>query len=127
MRRIGWKAGPLADWPGPFYVSTTRFTYRAARTIPAVLWNGWQLRRAWEHNEGAVGLSMMAGFKERTTYTISVWRSKDDLERWLRSPAHLRLMRAFRSKLKSHAADAWTTDRFDLRAAWTEALNRVGA
>jgi heme-degrading monooxygenase HmoA len=127
MTRIGWNAGAFADWPGPFYVSTTRFTYRAMRTMPAVFWNGWQLRRAWDRNDGAVGLSMMVGLRERTTYTISVWRSKNDLERWLRSPAHSRLMRAFRSNLESHAADSWTADSFDLRAAWREALKRVAA
>jgi hypothetical protein len=125
MMRLGWQPGPLADWVGPVYVSVTRFTYRRRRHLPLVYWHGLRLRSAWSGNDGAVGLSLTADWATRSTFTISAWRDKDDLMRWVRGDAHARLMRAFAPRLESIAVDGWMTDVFDLRAAWVEGLKRV--
>lgn len=55
MIRLKWRAGPLGDWPGPFLVNTTRFTYRSLHRMPQVYWHGLRLRRSWSLVEGAVG------------------------------------------------------------------------
>jgi heme-degrading monooxygenase HmoA len=120
MIRLPWVHGPLADWRGPRFVGATRFTYRHRRHLPLVFWNGLRLRAAWGENEGAIGLSIMADWRTRTTYTLSAWRSEDDLRRWVRGAAHARLMRAFAARLESMATHGWIEDDFDLRAAWAE-------
>ncbi|HEY7843497.1 MAG TPA: hypothetical protein VID30_07460 [Bradyrhizobium sp.] len=126
MMRLKWKLGMQSDWPGPYFVSATRFTYRSLRTMPLVYWHGLKLRRSWPAVDGAVGLSIMSDLATRTTYTVSVWRSEAVLLAWVRSSAHARLMRAFRARLRSSAADSWQTDHFELRQAWREAMRRVG-
>ena len=125
MIRLKWRAGPLGDWPGPFFVNTTRFTYRSLHRMPQVYWHGLRLRRSWSLVEGAVGLSIMSDLATKTTYTVSVWRSEADLLRWVRSPDHAPLMRNFRPHLASSAAASWPTDRFELRSAWRDALTKV--
>ena len=123
--RLKWRAGPLGDWPGPYFVSTTRFTYRNLGTMPFVYWYGLKLRQSWPSLEGAVGLSIMSDIGTKTTYTVSVWRSEADLLRWVRSSDHAPLMRRFRPHLASSAADSWVTERFDLRSTWREAMSKI--
>ena len=78
--------GGAAGHRGPFFVSATRFTYRHTWHMPLVFWHGPRLRRAWPTIDGAVGLSIMADLRERTTYTLSLWRSVEDLRRWSARP-----------------------------------------
>lgn len=44
---------------------------------------------------------------------------------WLRSPAHLRLMKGFRSRLESSDAASWTVEKFHLRDAWIKAMQTL--
>lgn len=125
MMRMKWRPGRHSDWSGPYFVSTTRFTYRSLRSMPHVYWHGLKLRQSWPAVDGAVGLSIMSDLTTKTTYTVSVWRSEADLLRWVRSPDHAPLMRRFRPRLASSAADSWITVTFELRSAWREALKKI--
>lgn len=125
MMPLKWRAGSLADWPGPYLVSTTRFTYRHLHRMPKVYWYGLKLRQSWPAVEGAVGLSIMSDLATKTTYTVPVWRGDADLLRWVRSADHAPLMRSFRPHLASSAAATWLPDRFELRSAWRDALTMV--
>lgn len=126
MMRLRWKSGPLNGWEGPFFVSATRFTYRHPWHLPLVFWHGLKLRRCWARVDGAIGLSIMADVRTRTTYTLSVWRGGDDLRRWVRSPDHARLMHGYRPRMKSSAAYSWQTTTLELRQLWREGMGRVG-
>lgn len=95
--------------------------------MPLVSWHGLRLRRGWPKIDGAIGVSIMSDIASKTTYTVTAWRSADDLRTWVRSPSHAKLMRADRRRLESSAADGWIVDTFDLKSAWREALTRVGA
>jgi hypothetical protein len=126
MTRLPWRPGAAAGWRGPVYVSATRFTYQHFWHMLPVSWHGLRLRHGWPEIEGAVGLSLMSNMAARTTYTLSVWQSANDLNRWVRSPGHARLMRGYRPWLDSSGADGWSVDIFDLRTAWREAMIRIG-
>jgi hypothetical protein len=122
MRRLRWQAGPTPLPDGPLYVSATRFTYRSLGDMPGVFLHGLRLRRGWPTIDGAIGLSIGADLLARTTYTVSAWRSETDLARWVRSPAHARLMGAYRRRMLDSRVVGWHVDRFVLRDAWTKAL-----
>jgi hypothetical protein len=117
--------GPVAPSGGAIFVSATRFTYRSHRHMPLVLWHGLALRREWGRVEGAIGMFSGASLLERTTYTVTAWRSEKDLRRWMRSPYHLRLMKDYRGFLESSSAVSWTEEAFEPKAAWREALSRL--
>jgi hypothetical protein len=127
MMRLPWRAGASTGWKGPVYVIATRFTYQQVRHMPLVYWHGLRLRHGWPRIEGAIGLSIMTDLATRSTYTLSVWRSPEDMHRWVRCSDHARLMRGYRPLLASSAADGWLAETFNLRTAWCEALKRVGA
>jgi hypothetical protein len=125
VARTPWKRGPEAGARGPFVVSATRFTYRRRRDLPMVALLGWRLRRGWGRRPGAVGLITGSEPLGRVTYSLSVWRSEDDLRRFLSSPEHVKLVRAYRPRLSDSTSVLWETSDLSPGAAWTEALERL--
>jgi hypothetical protein len=125
MRQMKWKPGPLGTLCGPVFVSATRFTYKHFWHLWPVFSHGLALRSNWPGTEGAVGMIVAGDLLSKSTYTLPVWRSEDDLRRWINSPRHLALMREFRSKLKGSAAVGWTAEDFVLADAWARAMTEV--
>jgi hypothetical protein len=127
MTRLPWKSGPLHQHAGPSFVSATRFTYDTTGTLLCVFWHGLRLRSTWPRIEGAVGLSIMADVRTRSTYTLSVWGSYADLQAWVRTAPHASLMSTYRKCLVDSAFAGWEVAHLDLRACWRQALDRIGA
>jgi len=121
MAKLPWKQGALRDAPAPLVVSATRFTYKDWWSMPGVYWNGLRLRRAWPLFPGSIGVSISADWRRRTTYTVSLWRSEEDLRRFISHPEHLKLMRAYRPHMESSSFATWSVDAFDLTQAWRRA------
>src|SRR5262249_49245858 len=121
MAKLPWKQGALRGAPAPLVVSATRFTYQSLWHMPGVYWNGLRLRRAWPLFPGSIGVSIAADWRRRSTYTISLWRSEEDLRKFVSHPAHLALMRAWRPRMESSSFTTWTVESFDLGEAWRKA------
>jgi len=121
MTKLPWRHGQLPQAQGPLVVSATRFTYKSLWDLPGVYWNGLRLRRAWPGFPGSVGVSVSVDAARRSTYTVSLWRSEEDLKRFVSHPSHLALMRAYRRRMESSSAATWTVQSFDLGAAWRKA------
>jgi hypothetical protein len=125
--RLGWQPGPEPRTPGTVVVSATRFLYRRWRHMPLVWFHGWRLRRGWGRRPGAVGLFTGVELRRPVTYSLSVWRSQDDLRRFLRAPDHVRLMRGFRSRLTTATSVTFEMGRLAPEEAWREGLRRLAA
>ena len=126
MIRLGWKPGPeAAALEGPVVVSATRFVYSRLAYMPVVSFHAWRLRRRWGSRPGSVGLLVGSKPLRRTTYSISVWRSEDDLKTFLRAPDHLPLIRKYKRRLEGSTSAVWRTDSFRVADAWDEALMRL--
>lgn len=125
MTKLPWRHGQLDPVQGPMVVSATRFTYKSLWYMPGVYWNGLRLRRAWARFPGSIGVSISADMGRRSTYTVSLWRSEQDLKRFVSHPEHLALMRAYRPHMESSSAATWTVESFDLGEAWREARRRL--
>jgi hypothetical protein len=111
----------------PIFLSATRFTYRKLWDMPLVSWHGFRLRSAWGQVEGAVGMFTAASFLDRTTYTLSVWKSAADFMAWVRSPHHAHLMSGYKDRLESWSSVTWSADTFRRSDAWEQALSRLDA
>jgi hypothetical protein len=125
MTRLPWKSGQLPLPDGSLVVSATRFTYQSIWTMFGVYWNGLALRRAWPSFEGSIGVSLSSDFLKRSTYTISAWRSEEDLKRFINHPAHRVVMRNYRRKMESSSSAIWTTSHFTLTDAWLRAKTEL--
>lgn len=118
-----WKRGPLRDAAGPLYVSVTEFRYRRMSVMPRVAWNALRLRRGWPAREGAVALRTAGKATEPVSISLSVWRSKDDLRRFLRSPEHVELVRRFRPHLVESRSFDFTTGDRPGRGIWARGMS----
>ncbi len=100
------------------------YAIHRARDIPRVAAAGLRFRRAWPETEGALGLWVANTTSGRRQISVSIWRSPEDLRRFVRSPAHLRVMREFRRAGELHT-NAWTAERFDRGLIWRQAEERL--
>jgi hypothetical protein len=119
-----WKSGTTDAVQGPVHVSMNDYLIHRWRDIPRVAWEGMRLRRRWPETEGALGLWMAAMGSGRRQVSVSVWRSPEDLRRFVRTPEHLRIMREYRSAGDLHT-NAWTAERFDRDLIWRQAKDRL--
>jgi len=119
-----WKSGtgPFPD--GPVHVSMNDYLVHDVRDIPRVGIAGLRLRHAWPRTEGALGLWFAWRSSGRRQISVSVWRAPEDLKRFVRTPAHRRVMRDFRGAGDLHT-NAWTAERFDRAQIWRQAKDRL--
>jgi hypothetical protein len=94
------------------------------RDIPRVALEGLRLRSDWPQTEGALGLWVASLRGGRRQVSVSVWRSPEDLRRFVRSPEHLRIMREYRDTGALYT-NAWTAERFDRELVWVQANDRL--
>src|SRR5436305_11440190 len=119
-----WKTGAGPPPDGAVHVSMNDFLIHSWRDVPRVALAGMRFRRAWPRTEGALGLWFAALGPGRRQVSVSVWRSPDDLRRFVRSPDHLEVMREFRGR-GDLFTNAWTADRFDRALIWRQAEDRL--
>ena len=106
-------------------VSATRFVYSRLSDMPIVGLHAMRLRQRWGTRAGSVGLLVGSEPLRRTTYSISVWRSEDDLKAFMRAHDHVPLVRKFKPRLEASTSATWRTESFDVGEAWAEAARRL--
>jgi hypothetical protein len=114
-----WKAG-AEPAQGAVHVSMNDYVISRARDVPRVARAGMRFRGAWPQTEGALGLWVAGTVSGRRQVSVSVWRSEEDLRRFVRSPAHLQVMRDFRDA-GDLITTAWTAERMDRSLIWRQA------
>jgi hypothetical protein len=119
-----WKTGSLEPGPGAVHVSMNDYLIHRLRDVPRVAIEGLRLRRRWPETPGALGLWMASFRGGRRQVSISVWRAREDLQAFVRSPAHVRIMREFHGAGALHT-NAWTSERFDPELIWQQAMDRL--
>src|SRR5438876_9805914 len=97
--KAGWKRGPAVLAEGAALVSLTDFTFARWRDLPGAWLAAARLRRHWPARDGAVGLMLWSQPWRRRSGSISIWRSEANLERFIRSPEHLAIMRSYRARM----------------------------
>lgn len=120
MLRSSWTPGPAADVAGPVLVAVTAFRADTARDLPGIFRSGLALREAWPRLTGAVGMWLWTAPLERRCGSVSIWQSRQALDRFVAWPEHLAIVRRYRGRgrLTSHT---WTAAACEPAAIWAEA------
>jgi hypothetical protein len=119
-----WKRGSTSTGDAPVHVSMNDYLIHRYQDVIRVAREGLRLRAAWPETEGAVGLWVAAFRGGRRQVSISAWRSPEDLTRFVRSPAHVRIMREFKDAGILHT-NAWSAERCDPDLIWRQAVERL--
>ncbi|WP_344862724.1 hypothetical protein [Planomonospora alba] len=107
-------------------VAVTAFRADRARDLPGIHRSGLALRRAWPRLDGAVGMWLWTEPLERRCGSVSVWRSEQDLRRFVAWPEHVAVVRRYRGRGRL-TSTAWTAEGCDLRAVWARARPHLSA
>lgn len=122
---LPWRAGPAAGGEGPVVVSLTDFRAHRLRDLPGIYWSGLRLREGWYAMPGAIGLWLWGQPLDRGRGgSVSVWQSEADLRRFVALPAHLAIMRKYRTLGRLESA-TWQMDCFTPSAARAAARERL--
>jgi heme-degrading monooxygenase HmoA len=122
LLKTPWKRGPEVG-PQAAVVVVTHTTFSRLRDMPGAALAALRFRHRVPKTSGAIGLSLGVQGLRRRSWSISAWRSTDDLERFVTSPAHRAIVARYRAHVtvRSHT---YVADRFDLDEAWKTALQR---
>jgi|GEM_PF-1087265 len=93
-----WKAGPQADVSGRVLVSFTDFTANGFLDLPGAVRAGFALRAAWPEMAGAVGMWLWTVPLSKRCGSLSVWTDEAALRAFVRTPAHVAIVRAYRGR-----------------------------
>ncbi|MDL4813784.1 hypothetical protein [Actinomadura opuntiae] len=119
-----WKNGDDAADGGRVHVSMNDYLVHRFRDVPRVARAGMRFRHAWPDTEGALGLWLATTGDGRRQISVSVWRDSADLQRFVRSPGHRRVVRDFRDS-GTLINTMWTAERLDRRLIWRQAEERL--
>jgi hypothetical protein len=120
-----WKDGAVEPGAAPVHVSMNDSLVMKPWEALRVAREGLRLRSRWPQTEGALGLWFAAFGWGRRQVSISVWRSHDDLNRFVHSAEHVRIMRAFRDAGSLMITTTWSADRCDRALVWQQGLDRL--
>ena len=119
-----WTEGPADANGRAVLVSVTDFQVVRAPDVARAWLQGLRLRRAWPSLPGAIGLWLWAKPLSKRSGSVSVWRSEEDLRRFVRLPRHVEIMRRYRGAGEL-TATAWWTEGFDASEIWMAAERRL--
>lgn len=123
---LPWIAGPHEDTAGPVLVSLTEFKANAWRDLPGMGWIALGLRAGWYGLPGAVGLYLWADLPRQCVGSLSVWTDEANLQRWIRLPRHVQVMRRYQPRGTTRSTQ-WTRENFDRSAIYAEAKRRLAS
>lgn len=103
-----WMPGPALAGDGPVVVSVTEYAAHSLRHLPGVAYNGMRMREGWYAMPGAVGLWLWSLPVGGLGGSISVWTDTEALQRFIRLPHHVDIMRRYgdRGEVRSTTWDA---------------------
>src|SRR3954465_13565667 len=91
-----WRSGAVRAHTGPVHVSMNDYLVEGPRDTLRVALAGMRFWLRWPRTEGALGCWFAGARAGQRSVSVSVWRAPEDLRRFVRSSAHLKVMREFR-------------------------------
>lgn len=125
--RAPWKK-VRAVTPGAV-AAVTRLRLARWRDVPRFLILSMRLRKRMISAEGAIAVSLGAAMHKREFWTLTAWRSLDDMRGYMRAPDHAAAMKTYRGRMVTAASAHWELDGHlpdwhDARSKLNEAATR---
>lgn len=119
-----WLPGPEDGTASSVVVSFTDFRATVNGDLAEIYRTGVELGQNWPIMSGAVGLWLWGKPSELRGGSVSVWRTDEDLERFVRWPVHAAIMKAWRGRI-GVSAQRWADPRFAAEEAWLRAEHQM--
>ena len=121
-KRIG-EVGPDTE----LTVMASRLPLRSHLRIPGFLRATMRIRRQLAEAPGLVGYALDAKLFAKTFWTVSAWRSNEQLEAFAATDPHRSDVEKVRSRMEPTTFVFWTAAAGDLPIGWDEVRRRIEA
>lgn len=126
MPPLPWTAGPAAEHPdGDVLVMASLLKLRSFLRIPGFLRAAMAIRRQAIAADGNVGVALNTDLPRRTFFTLSAWRDRDALDRFVRSEPHRTLMRRYHPAMADADFVFWDVPAGQVPPSWLQARDRL--
>jgi heme-degrading monooxygenase HmoA len=125
MPPIPWRSRSEAASDQRCLVMASRLPLRSYWMIPRFLRLTLSVARQLERSDGLVGYSLLAQPMKKTFWTLSAWRSQQELDAFVKTMPHLGVMRTLRPHMGATRFTFWTVTGSALPISWDEAVGRL--
>jgi heme-degrading monooxygenase HmoA len=112
------------DATGPLYVTLTDFHSKSRTAAPRIWRTGLGLAEAWPELPGAVSVLLWGSVWGVRSGSVSLWTDESAMRNFVRTPAHVETMRAFRDR-GSIFTQSWEVAGFSGDDIWEAARRRL--
>ena len=127
MPALPWTSRTTPDPEATYVVMGSRLPLRGYRFIPRFLAHTLRIRRQLADAEGLVGYSLNARLLHKEFWTVSVWTSKDDLERFARTDPHAHIIRTRTERMGRSKFVFWSCRGSETPVAWDTVAEHLTA
>jgi len=127
MPALPWKTITEAEPDTTYVVMGSRLPLRGYRFIPRFLAQSSEVRRQLAHSDGLIGYALNARLLHKEFLTVSVWRSKADLERFAAADPHATVIRTKRERMAPTKFVFWSCTGRDLPVPWDVVAGHLDA
>jgi heme-degrading monooxygenase HmoA len=105
----------------------SKLPLRGYRFIPRFLAHSMKIRRQLADADGLVGYGLNAKLTRKEFWTVSVWRTRDDLERFARADPHATITNTKRERMAPTRFVFWNCLGRDLPVTWETVAEHLDA
>ena len=127
MPALPWTTRTAPDPDTTYVVMGSRLPLQGFRFVPRFMAHTMKIRRQLASAEGLIGYALNARLTQKEFWTVSVWRSRDDLERFAEADPHARIIRTKRERMAPTTFVFWTCAGRDVPVAWDVVTTRLRA
>jgi hypothetical protein len=91
---------------------------RGYRYVPRFLLHSLKIRRQLAQADGLIGYALNAQLLRKEFWTVSVWRTRDDLERFAKANPHSTITQTKPRRMAESAFVFWTCEGRETPVAW---------
>lgn len=118
MPALPWTSRTTPDPEATYVVMGSRLPLRGYRYIPRFLAHSMKIRRQLAGADGLVGYALNARLVHKEFWTVSVWESRDHLERFAKADPHAGIIRTKPERMAESKFVFWTCHGADTPVGW---------
>jgi heme-degrading monooxygenase HmoA len=127
MPALPWTSRAAPDPEATYVVMGSKLPLLGYRFIPRFLAHSMKIRRQLASTDGLIGYALNARLAHKEFWTVSVWQSRDELERFATTDPHATIIRTKSERMAESKFVFWTCRGRDLPVTWSVVAEHLNA
>jgi hypothetical protein len=118
MPALPWTSRTTPDTDAAYVVMGSSLPLRGYRFVPRFLAHSMKIRRQLARADGLIGYALNARLIQKEFWTVSVWTSRDELERFASADPHATIIRTKPERMAQSKFVFWTCVGREVPIGW---------